>query len=217
MNGRYDRDYERMERRRRTRRKSTTATVIAVVVIVAALIALAVVIVSVVNANKPAGGSGTAAEPATSQPTLYIATQEVPTTVLPGGTASPTEGNIQQPTEYYTPPTEAQQYYTPTEAPDDEISEGAAEGSATGDNGVLHVYTSGHVTGDYYWTYDIDNVNVTIKCSYDYSSGQYDFNITGVSPGTANITLYYKTDDTNKASTNVTVSVADDLTVTQIG
>ena len=218
MSGNYnDRDYERIARRRRTQRKSTTSTIIAVVVIAAAIIAIAVVIIAVINGNKAPEQAPASVEQATEQPTLYIPgnqTEPQPATAAP---AAPTQNSYQQPS-YYTAPTDAPDNGEATEAPDDgndTVEPGS--GSAEAQGGVLHVYTTGFVTGDYFWTYDIDNVNVTIKCSYDYSSGQYDFSITGVSPGVANIILYYKTDDTNKASYPLTVSVADDLSVAQIG
>ena len=81
----------------------------------------------------------------------------------------------------------------------------------------MHYNAYGQTSYGYDWTYSGGGGIVSIYCTYDFDTKMYDFTITGVSPGTTNVTLYYNTDDGVQQPVNMTVSVDDNLNVTQIG
>ena len=60
-----------------------------------------------------------------------------------------------------------------------------------------------------------DNANFVLRCDYNFNAQQYDFQFYGVTPGTANVTLYYFTADGVKIPVNMTINVDNDLNVTQ--
>ena len=205
-----DRDYERIERRRRTRRKEAVTSVIAGTVIVAAIAVIIVAVIAVVSRNN-APEAVQPTEAATEQPTLYQPTEQSPTA---------TEAK----TEYYQPT------YSNTELPTSAVNTTPAYGEATtaaaqpgtqyseqAVSGALHYYAYGMTTEGYYWTYSSYGTTVDITCVYDFQQHKYDFVITGTSPGTTSFTLYYKTDDDHELSETMTVSVDENLRVTQIG
>ena len=214
------REYERMERRRRTQRKSLITTIIAGVIIIAAVVAIIVVVISLIKNNSSSSDPADSTVAATEQPTLYMPTEQgvtptVPEATVPAQVPATTADDPDRATEPAPIDPGAADY--PTEASDPVYTEPADSGSSdTGDDGTLHVYTYGHVDGDYYWSYSIDNVNVKITCKHDYDTDRYDFSIKGVSPGAANVILYYKTATNNKEALSVTVMVNDDLSVTRI-
>ena len=76
-----------------------------------------------------------------------------------------------------------------------------------------HYYANGKTSYGFQWDYDTDNGNFVVKCDYNFDQQQYDFTFYGTAPGTAHVTLYYYTSDSNKIPVNLTVTVDDDLNV----
>ena len=76
-----------------------------------------------------------------------------------------------------------------------------------------HYYANGKTSYGFNWDYDTDNANFVIKCDYNFNQQQYDFTFYGSTPGTAHVTLYYYTSDTNKVPVNLTVTVDSNLNV----
>ena len=223
---------DRMERRKNTRRKSMISTTVFVVAAVAVLGLLIFGAVKLLGSNKDNNNtvavnttvdatiaSGTV--PAATQAQGIPATQPSATTPA-GQTVTPTS-----PSQYAADPA----WQTPTEAGSDTQTPAATEnGSYINDENVyidqkhpapegtgnsVQLPISGHVDGDFYWTYDADNGNCSVSCDYDFANQQYIFHIYGASPGTTNLTLYYS-DNGSTLSTNVTISVDDNLNATQI-
>lgn len=81
---------------------------------------------------------------------------------------------------------------------------------------ALHIYGKGKTSEGYNWDYSADNDIVKVACSYDFHTNTYDLTVTGKAAGTANVTLYYFTDDNAKVSVPMAVSVDSDLNITQI-
>ena len=77
-----------------------------------------------------------------------------------------------------------------------------------------HYYANGKTSYGFNWDYDTDNANFVVKCDYNFNQQQYDFTFYGSAPGTAHVTLYYYTSDTNKVPVNLTVTVDSNLNVT---
>ncbi len=77
-----------------------------------------------------------------------------------------------------------------------------------------HYYANGKTSYGFNWDYDTDNANFVVKCDYNFNQQQYDFTFYGSTPGTAHVTLYYYTSDTNKVPVNLTVTVDSNLNVT---
>ncbi|MBQ9680628.1 MAG: hypothetical protein IJV48_08115 [Ruminococcus sp.] len=78
----------------------------------------------------------------------------------------------------------------------------------------LHYYANGKTSYGFDWDYDADNGNFVLSCNYNFDQQQYDFTFYGVTPGTANVTLYYFADDNVKVPVNMTINVDNDLNVT---
>ena len=198
-----DRDYERMERRKKLHEKSLITSIIAGVVIVAALIAIIFVVVALVSKHQPEA-QPVSTEAATEQPTLYRPTEQP-------ATASPTD-TVQAPTAAaYS--TEAQPL---TEAP--AATSQQEQGTATpAEQGALYYYANGSTSYGYDWTYSGGGGVVSVSCTYDFSSAQYNFLLTGVAPGTAQLSLVYYTADDQPVTVPMTVSVDENLKVTRVG
>ena len=79
----------------------------------------------------------------------------------------------------------------------------------------LHFYANGKTSYGFDWDYNTDNANFVLRCDYNFNAQQYDFQFYGVTPGTANVTLYYFTADGVKIPVNMTINVDNDLNVTQ--
>ena len=213
-------DYRRKKNARQARGRSNVTAVLAVVVIIAALIAIAVVIISLIPKNAaPPAGQQTASE--TAQPTLYIPDrQDAGTPTAPPATAAPQSPADNAPTAPdATSAPDAPYADDPTE-PDVDTPIAPADTPASGTSieadGALHYFASGGTSDGYNWTYSSDGVIVDITCKYLFDSGQYDFIITGVTPGETSFTLVYYTDDTHSVNVPMTVSVDDSLKVTRI-
>lgn len=80
----------------------------------------------------------------------------------------------------------------------------------------LHYYAYGKTSYGYNWDYSADSDIVNVSCEYNFDVHGYDLIVAGKAPGTANVTLYYFTDDNVSVPIHLTVSVDDDLNVTQI-
>ena len=76
-----------------------------------------------------------------------------------------------------------------------------------------HYYANGKTSYGFNWDYNTDNSNFVVKCDYNFNQQQYDFTFYGSTPGTAHVTLYYYTSDTNKVPVNLTVTVDSNLNV----
>lgn len=197
---------ERRERRERSRRKYIIANTLIAIAILAVIIGAVFLVVSLVNKNKPATD---ATSPA------VVATEETQKATEAPATAAPieTKPRATQPQI----PTQAQQE-TPSET--QQATNTTATGAAAPDASkasVLHYYANGKTTEGYNWDYSGGGGVVSINCTYDFSKQQYDFTITGVAPGTTSFTLMYWTGDNQTVSVPMTVTVADDLSVTQVG
>ena len=96
-------------------------------------------------------------------------------------------------------------------------SSASSDGGSYSSGNVLHYTASGQTSYGYDWTYSGGGGIVNVSCNYDFNTKQYDFNITGVAPGTASLTLYYNTADGVQQPVNMTVQVDSNLNVTQIG
>ena len=82
----------------------------------------------------------------------------------------------------------------------------------TGSAGLYTAYGS-RSDGGFDWNYDDDNGNFTVAGNYNFDQHQYGFAFYGVSPGTANVTLYYYDTSGNWTPVNLTVNVDDNLNV----
>lgn len=205
-----DRDYERMERRKKLHEKSMITSIIAGVVIVAALIAIVIVVVALVNKNKPEE-QPEATVAVTEQPTLYRPEEHTEAAKSPTESTQPAlSQQATQAPDPYTAQTQSWENPQPTEAP------AQFDGITSSYEGVLHYYASGQTSYGYNWTYSGGGGIVDITCGYDFSIHQYDFIITGVSPGTTSFYLIYYTADDQEVSVPMTVTVDENLKVTQL-
>lgn len=80
----------------------------------------------------------------------------------------------------------------------------------------LHYYANGGTSYGYDWSYSGGKGIVNVDCSYDLNARQYDFVITGVSEGTADIVLYYSYDDVQQNRALMRVKVDSDLNVSTV-
>jgi len=200
-----DRDYERMERRKKLHEKSLITSIIAGVVIVVALIAIVFVVVALVNSNKPQEQPA-ATEAVTEQPTLYRAEETTAATVKPTESAPVlTDDDVMYPTQPQVEETDA----APQESEQATVS--------LSQQGALYYYANGSTSYGYDWSYIGGGGIVAITCTYDFSSDQYNFCLTGLGPGTAQLSLIYYTGDDETVTVPMTISVDENLKVTRIG
>ena len=82
----------------------------------------------------------------------------------------------------------------------------------TGNPYVYYAY--GKTSYGFDWTYSADNSNFVLRCDYNFDRQQYNFQFYGTAPGTANVTLYYNTDDNTQVPVNMTIVVDDSLNAT---
>lgn len=75
-------------------------------------------------------------------------------------------------------------------------------------------FANGKTSYGFDWDYNTDNSNFVVSCDYNFNQQQYQFTFYGTTPGTAHVTLYYFTSDTNKVPVNLTVTVDDNLNTT---
>ena len=220
------REYERLERRMKTRRKGIITSVIAGIVILAAIAVIILVIVSL-GKKDGANGQADATTAVTEQPTLYVPTQKSTSSATSAETSaqqyatyaqSATSGDQQSATQsggYDTvPPTSASGSWDPqdvTSKPHYPLPLPEAEA------GALHYQAYGKTSQGYNWTYSSTGAVVNITCTYNFTKQMYDFTISGTSPGTTSFTLVYYKDDNQPVNVPMTVSVDDNLNVTQIG
>ena len=203
---------DRYERRMATRRKSMVTNIVVGVVILAVIIAIIVVAVNLLN--KPKSGNTDPTDAAAT-----TATVAQPTETSAAATQQPTQAAQQQDNNQntYQQETQAQvQYSTDVQIPT-QSQYTTAPAAPVSQAGVLHYSATGQTSYGYDWTYSGGGGIVSVTCNYDFNTKQYDFSITGVSEGTASLTLYYNTADGVSVPVPMTVSVDSNLNVTQIG
>ena len=212
---------DRMERREQTKRKSRMSSILVIVIAAAVIIGIIVAIVALVGKNK---------KPADTEPTTVTATIASETTAAETTTATtaqstqpardPALNNIASSSN-----ADAQQATLPdtasssasSDASSQTSSSSASDGGSYNSGNALHYTASGQTSYGYDWTYSGGGGIVSVSCNYDFNTKQYDFNITGVAPGTAPLTLYYNTADGVQQPVNMTVQVDSNLNVTRIG
>ena len=212
---------DRMERREQTKRKSRISSILVIVIGVAVIIGMIIAIASLVGKNKKSGDE----EPSTVTATIASETKSSETTAAttPQSTQparDPALSNISS-----SQGDNAQQATLPAsssssgsyEASSQTSSSAAAEGGSYNSGNTLHYTATGQTSYGYDWTYSGGGGIVSVGCNYDFNTKQYDFNITGLAPGTASLTLYYNTADGVQQPVNMTVQVDSNLNVTQIG
>ena len=217
---------DRMERREQTKRKGRITSILVIVIAAVVIIGIIIAVVALVGKNK---------KPADTTPTAVTATiasetqaaKETTNATTPQSTQparDPALNNISSQGD------NAQQATLPASSSSSgsadassQSSSSSASSSASSAGGsyssgnALHYTASGQTSYGYDWTYSGGGGIVNVSCNYDFNSKQYDFNITGVAPGTASLTLYYNTADGVQQPVNMTVQVDSNLNVTQIG
>ena len=214
---------DRMERREQTKRKSRISSILVIVIGVAVIIGMIIAIASLVGKNKKSGDT----EPSTVTATIVSVSQETqgsteataPKSTQPArdpalnNIASSQDNNAQQSTL----PSSASSSASSDVSSDASSSSAASAGGSYSSGNSLHYTASGQTSYGYDWTYSGGGGIVNVGCNYDFNTKQYDFNITGVAPGTTALTLYYNTADGVQQPVNMTVQVDSNLNVTQIG
>ena len=219
---------DRYDRRMATRRKGMFTNIIVIGVIVAVVIAIIVVAVSMGNKNKTADTEPTVTA-TVSQTTAQASTQQpsqgsssAPTQSAQGGSGQPqTQAGVQYSTDSLTP-TQSSAQQPSEQSGGSSVEEINGEQvyidkkhtapENTGSSGYYTAYGSSP-EGGFNWNYDADNGNFTVACNYNFDQHQYGFTFYGVSPGTANVTLYYYDTAGNWTPVNLTVNVDDNLNV----
>lgn len=220
---------DRYDRRMATRRKGMFTNIIVIGVIVAVVIAIIVVAVSMGKKDKTADTDPTVTATVSSDATQASTQQSTqgssntPTQSAQGGQSqSETQAGIQYSTDVQTPTQSSGQQST-------EQSGGSSVEEINGEqvyidkkhtapenSGSAGYYTAygSSPEGGFNWNYDADNGNFTVACNYNFDQHQYGFAFYGVSPGTANVTLYYYDTAGNWTPVNLTVNVDNNLNVT---
>ena len=202
---------DRYERRMATRRKSMVTNIVVGVVILAVIIAIIVVAVNLLN--KPKSGNTDPTDAAATTATIAQPTETSVAATQPTQAAQQQDNNQNT----YQQETQAQvQYSTDVQIPT-QSQYTTAPAAPVSQAGVLHYSATGQTSYGYDWTYSGGGGIVSVTCNYDFNTKQYDFSITGVSEGTASLTLYYNTADGVSVPVPMTVSVDSNLNVTQIG
>lgn len=202
---------DRYERRMATRRKSMVTNIVVGVVILAVIIAIIVVAVNLLN--KPKSGNTDPTDAAATTATIAQPTETSAAATQPTQAAQQQDNNQNT----YQQETQAQvQYSTDVQIPT-QSQYTTAPAAPVSQAGVLHYSATGQTSYGYDWTYSGGGGIVSVTCNYDFNTKQYDFSITGVSEGTASLTLYYNTADGVSVPVPMTVSVDSNLNVTQIG
>lgn len=213
---------DRMERREQTKRKSRISSILVIVIAAAVIIGIIVAIVALVGKNK---------KPADTEPTAVTATivSETQTSETTGAAApqstqparDPALNNIAssqgENAQQATLPSSSSSSVSSDTSSQTSSSAPTAEPGAYSSGNVLHYTATGQTSYGYDWTYSGGGGIVSVGCNYDFNTKQYDFNITGVAPGTTTLTLYYNTADGVQQPVNMTVQVDSNLNVTQIG
>lgn len=211
---------ERMERRAATRRKSAITTAVFAVVAVAVIAGIIIAITALVGGGKKNDDQ----EPTTVTATIATEAPKTETAKPTENAQTATQSSGQQATQAQQDPALQNNGQPSTDAPvqsqtDAPITTSTPESGGTSGSGgnVMHYYAYGQTSYGYDWTYSGGGGVVAIDCGYNFDNDQYDFTITGVSPGTTSIVLYYNTDDGVQQPVYMTVNVDDNLNVTQIG
>lgn len=212
---------DRMERREQTRRKSRISSILVIVIAAAVIIGIIVAVVALVGKNKkPADTEPTtvtatiASETQAAKETTDAATPQSTQPVRDPALSNIASSNSDAAQQETLPDTSSSSVSSDASS---QTSSSAAEGGSHSSGNVLHYTATGQTSYGYDWTYSGGGGIVSVSCNYDFNTKQYDFNITGVAPGTATLTLYYNTADGVQQPVNMTVQVDSNLNVTQIG
>lgn len=213
---------DRMERRMQTKRKSRITSILVVVIGLAVIIGVIIAIVSLVGKNKKGADN---AEPTAVTATIASETEAAKSQETTAASEKPSQAKDPALNNRNSSSQSGDQQETTASSgvssdASSQSSSGAsseANGSVSGSGNTLHYTATGQTSYGYDWTYSGGGGIVDIKCDYNFSSYQYDFQITGLAPGTASLTLYYNTADGVQQPVNMTVQVDSNLNVTQIG
>ena len=220
---------DRMARRQQTRRKSMLTNVLVIAVVVAIVVGIIIAIVAFAGQKKSdtkASETTAITETIASEnadigvkttPKSQNATQ--PASSAPGAAAATLPSAEDSFDEQNNSGASSSQAYddTSSSSADTSYDDSASSGSASIQGNSLHYTASGQTSYGYDWTYSGGGGIVSVACNYSFDSHQYDFVLTGVSPGTTSVTLYYNTADGVQVPVNMTVNVDNDLNVTQVG
>lgn len=202
---------DRLERRRSIRRKSMITNITIGIVALAVVAGIIVAVVAMTGNSKKDDQ-----EPTTVTATIASETQKPQETKTQATQGSQQSQNATQPAviQY-----ETQSQWQPETTADSYQQEATAApgGTSGGGSSTLHYYAFGKTSYGYDWTYSGGGGVVSVACDYSFDNNRYDFVLTGVSEGTATITLYYNTDDGVQVPVPMTVYVDSNLNVTQIG
>lgn len=217
---------DRMERREQTKRKSRISSILVIVIGVAVIIGMIIAIASLVGKNKKSGdeepstvtatiASETQATSETTDATTPKATQQAKDPAL--NNLSSSQGDNAQQATLPSSSSSASSSASSDVSSDPSSNNASSAGGSYSNGNTLHYTATGQTSYGYDWTYSGGGGIVNVSCNYDFNSKQYDFNITGVAPGTASLTLYYNTADGVQQPVNMTIQVDNNLNVTQIG
>ena len=218
---------DRMERRNQTKRKSRITSILVVAIGLAAVIGIIVAVVSLVGNKKgaddadPTVVTATIASDADADKETTSSAKET-TSSAPKSTQAkdPALNNLSSSKSNDQQQETASDSSSSSDASSQSSSSASSEassGSSYGSGNTLHYTATGQTSYGYDWTYSGGGGIVSVNCGYDFDNHQYDFSITGVSPGTTSLTLYYNTADGVQQPVNMTVQVDSNLNVTQIG
>ena len=220
------REYERLERRMRTRRKNIIASVIAGIFIVAAVAAIILVVLSL-NDKTRNSAQPEATVAVTEQPTLYTPAQNTVPSSVAKTEAGQTPTYARQDDSAQQSETEAQLYTENVDPQSSAEKRGGPQDATSSPHeplplpeavaGALHFYADGGTTEGFNWTYSSYGTVANITCVYNFTQRQYDFIISGITPGTTSFTLVYYASDNDRVEVPMTVSVDEYLNVTRIG
>lgn len=217
---------DRMERREQTKRKGRITSILVIVIAAVVIIGIIIAVVALVGKNK---------KPADTEPTTVTATiasetqvKESTAATTPKSTqpardpalnniSSSQDANSQQATLPASSSSSGSADASSQSSSSSASSSASSAGGSYSSGNALHYTATGQTSYGYDWTYSGGGGIVNVSCNYDFNSKQYDFNITGVAPGTASLTLYYNTADGVQQPVNMTVQVDSNLNVTQIG
>ena len=211
---------DRMERRMLTKRKSLITSALVIVVGLAVIVGMIFAIASLVGKNKKgaddtetvtvtatiAAETEAANDKETTAATQPKATTQAKDPALNNRNSSSKADDQQQDNNA-----------SSSDVSSDSSSSAGSDGGSYSSGNTLHYSASGQTSYGYDWTYSGGGGIVSVACDYNFNTHQYDFQITGLAPGTAPLTLYYNTADGVQQPVNMTVQVDSNLNVTQIG
>ena len=218
---------DRMERREQTKRKGRVTSILVIVIAAVVIIGIIIAVVALVGKNKKSVGTGSTVVTATiaseTQAVKETTSATTPQSTQPArdpalnNISSSQDANSQQATLPASSSSSGSADASSQSSSSSASSSASSAGGSYSSGNALHYTASGQTSYGYDWTYSGGGGIVNVSCNYDFNTKQYDFNITGVAPGTASLTLYYNTADGVQQPVNMTVQVDSNLNVTQIG